>query len=149
MTNKMEIVKNCYHLEAQKFVDGFDGLLGIIENNKQIPFEIKRVYFIHNLINHEKVIRGKHAHKKLEQALFCINGSCTILVDDGENQKEVELSNSHQGLYLGPSLWHEMKNFQNNCILLVCASDFFSESDYIRNYQDFVEFIKNNNGNSV
>jgi dTDP-4-dehydrorhamnose 3,5-epimerase-like enzyme len=142
MDNK-SIVKNCHFLEAQKFKDGFDGWLGILENGKNIPFDIKRVYFIYNLLNHEKVVRGKHAHKKLEQALFCVNGACDIMVDDGGRKKEIRLDRPDIGLYLGKMVWHEMKNFQNNCILLVLASDYFDEADYIRNYEEFIEYVKN------
>jgi dTDP-4-dehydrorhamnose 3,5-epimerase-like enzyme len=141
--DKKEIVKNCYYLEAEKYKDGLDGWLGILENNKHVPFEIKRVYFIYNLINHEDAVRGKHAHKALKQALFCINGACDIMVDDGERKEKVTLDKTHTGLYLGPKLWHEMRNFRNNCILLVLASDFFDEADYIRNYEKFIEYVKN------
>jgi dTDP-4-dehydrorhamnose 3,5-epimerase-like enzyme len=140
-----KIAKNCHYLEAQKFVDGFDGWLGILEKGKNIPFEIKRVYYINNLFAHENVARGKHAHKKLEQALFCVNGSCDIVIDDGENRREIVLANDHQGIYLGSKVWHEMKNFRNNCILLVLASDFFDEADYIRDYQKFIEYVNGNN----
>jgi dTDP-4-dehydrorhamnose 3,5-epimerase-like enzyme len=145
--DKNEIVKNCYYLEAEKYKDGLDGWLGILENNKHVPFDIKRVYFIYNLINHEDAVRGKHAHKKLKQALFCISGSCDIIVDDGERQEKVSLNKTHTGLYLGPSLWHEMKNFQNNCIILVLASDFYVEEDYIRDYQKFIAHI--NSGKKI
>ncbi|MDD5528280.1 MAG: FdtA/QdtA family cupin domain-containing protein [Patescibacteria group bacterium] len=140
---KKEIVKNCYYLEAEKYKDGFDGWLGILEHKKQVPFAIKRVYFIYNLVNHENVVRGKHAHKQLEQAMFCINGSCDIMVDDGVKREKIKLDKTHTGLYLGPKLWHEMRNFDNNCILLVLASDFYDAGDYIRDYQKFIEHIKN------
>ena len=140
------IVKNSGYIEAQRFKDGFDGWLGILENNKNMPFEIKRAYYIYNLFNHENVARGRHAHKELKQVLFCINGSCTIMLDDGKNKQKVKLNKPHVGLYLGTGLWHEMKNFQNNCILLVFASDLYKESDYIRDYKQFIDYI---NGNSI
>jgi oxalate decarboxylase/phosphoglucose isomerase-like protein (cupin superfamily) len=140
--NKKEIVKNCYYLESERFKDGFDGWLGIMEQDKQIPFPIKRVYYIYNLVNNEGVSRGKHAHKNLEQALFCINGACDIMVDDGEKQERIRLDKAHTGLYLGRRLWHEMRNFQNNCIILVLASDFFKADDYIRDYQKFLKYVE-------
>lgn len=139
--DKNEIVVNCCYLEAEKYKDGLDGWLGILENNKHVPFEIKRVYFIYNLINHEAAVRGKHAHKRLEQALFCISGACDITVDDGRERRTITLNKTHTGLYIGPRLWHEMKNFQDNCILLVLASDLFDEDDYIRDYHRFTEYV--------
>lgn len=142
--DKKQIVKNCYYLEAEKYKDGLDGWLGILENTKHIPFVMKRVYFIYNLINHEDAIRGKHAHKELEQALFCISGSVDILVDDGEKKETINLNQPHTGLYLGPKVWHEMKNFQNNCILLVVASELFNEADYLREYGLFIKHLKAN-----
>ena len=122
-------------------MDGFDGILTIAEFQKHIQFEVKRVYFIHNLINHENVIRGKHAHKKTEQGLFCIHGNCDVLIDDGENQQIINLNKANEGLFIGTKLWHTMSNFKSNCILVVFASEVYEESDYIRNYESFLNYI--------
>jgi hypothetical protein len=122
--------------------DGFDGIISVAEELRSIPFALKRVYYISNLIHHNKVFRGKHAHKKLEQVIFCISGSCDIVLNDGKNIQVVELKEPNIGLYLGPRLWHVMHNFRNNCILLVFSSDYFKESDYIRNFDRFLRYLK-------
>jgi dTDP-4-dehydrorhamnose 3,5-epimerase-like enzyme len=92
-------------------------------------------------MNHQDVMRGKHAHKKLKQVLFCISGSCAVELDDGKNKQKIILDQPHQGIYLGNNLWHTMSEFTNNCILLVMASDVYDESDYIRDYQEFLNHI--------
>ncbi len=134
------IVKNSGFIELPKIVDGDDGTISIAENLRHIPFEIKRVYYIYNL-NNPKAIRGKHAHKQLEQVLFCIAGSCEIGIDDGTTEQTVTLDNPHLGIYLGTELWHTMKNFSPGCILLVLASDFYSENDYLRDYDEFKNYL--------
>lgn len=134
------IVKNSGFIELPKIVDGDDGTISIAENLRHIPFEIKRVYYIYNL-NNPKAIRGKHAHKQLEQVLFCIAGSCEIGIDDGTTEQTVTLDNPHLGIYLGTELWHTMKNFSPGCILLVLASDFYSENDYLRDYDEFKSYL--------
>lgn len=135
-------VKNAHWVEIQTIQDGYDGVISVAEAMKNIPFEIKRLYYINNLIHHDQVMRGKHSHKKLQQVLFCINGSCTILLDDGSEKQEVILNTPHRGIYLGIRLWHELYDFKNNCILLVLASDYYDEQDYIRNYDEFIEYIR-------
>jgi dTDP-4-dehydrorhamnose 3,5-epimerase-like enzyme len=134
-------VKNCKLIELTSIHDGYDGILCIAESSKHIPFDIKRVYYIYNLMNHQDVMRGKHAHKKLKQVLFCISGSCAVELDDGKNKQKIILDQPHQGIYLGNNLWHTMSEFTNNCILLVMASDVYDESDYIRDYQEFLNHI--------
>jgi len=134
------IVKNARFIKLKTIVDGIDGTISVAENHKHIPFEIKRAYYIYNL-NNPKAVRGKHAHKKLEQVLFCIDGTCEIGLDDGENQQAVMLDKPNIGIYLGTELWHTMKKFSDNCILLVLASDVYNEKDYIRCYDEFTDYI--------
>jgi len=86
-------------------------------------------------------IRGKHAHKKLEQVLFCISGSFKLNLDDGENQMEFLVYKPNVGVYLGVDLWHSMTDFSSNCIFFVLASDYYNESDYIRNYSEFINYV--------
>jgi dTDP-4-dehydrorhamnose 3,5-epimerase-like enzyme len=134
------IVKNSKLITLQRIDDGIDGSISVAENFKQIPFAVKRVYYIYNLMNRD-AIRGKHAHKKLEQVLFCISGSCNIGLDDGMNHQDITLDTPNTGVYLGVELWHTMKNFSENCILLVLASDVYHEDDYIRDYNEFKKYI--------
>jgi dTDP-4-dehydrorhamnose 3,5-epimerase-like enzyme len=117
-----------------------NGLLIALEENKNIPFEIKRVYYIFD--TKEGVRRGLHAHKKLEQVLICVNGSCDILLDDGKEKSIVKLENRNEGLFIKKMVWREMFNFSADCVLMVLASDFYNEDDYIRDYQKFLNLIE-------
>ncbi len=135
-------VKNSGIIKLQFFNDFPDGNLVVGETKKSIPFDIKRVYFINNL--HNKIaIRGKHAHKKLEQIIFCINGSFLLNLDDGKIKQKIMMNDPHIGIRLGPKLWHAMTEFSPNCVILVLANDYFSKNDYIRDYQEFLKYIKN------
>ena len=135
-------VQHTRWIEIPRIIDGEDGILSVAEGQKNIPFNIKRVYYIYSLQYFQHVQRGKHAHKTLEQVLFCINGRCKVILNDGSETQEVILSRPHSGIYLGPRLWHVMHSFEDNCILLVFASDFFNEEDYIRNFDDYLEYLR-------
>ncbi len=116
------------------------GYLIAIESLKNIPFIIKRVYYIFG--TKPNVRRGFHAHKNLKQMLIAVAGSCKILLDDGKNNKQELLLNSpNQALLIEDMIWHEMFDFSSDCVLLVLASDYYNESDYIRNYQDFLNYV--------
>ncbi len=127
-------------IELPRIVDARDGVISVAEAGRHLPYDIRRVYFIYGLTCAE-ALRGQHAHRKLEQALFCINGSARIDLDDGQRRFSVVLDSPERGIYMGPGLWHEMHDFQNNCILLVLASDYFMEADYIRDYGEFKQLF--------
>ena len=110
------------------------GQLVALEEFKDIPFKIKRVYYMYDT--------GYHAHKNLEQILICIHGTCKILLDNGKEKKVVPLEKPYEGLYVANNMWREMFDFSPDAVLLVLASEAYDESDYIRNYDDFLEFIK-------
>ena len=116
------------------------GNLIALEENKNIPFDIKRVYYIFD--NKEGVRRGFHAHKNLEQVLVCVNGSCEILLDDGKEKSIIKLENRNEGLFIEKLVWREMFNFSADCVLMVLASDYYDEKDYIRDYNDFKNYLK-------
>lgn len=124
-------------LQLACFRDPPDGNLFIAEAEKQVPFAIKRVYFINNLANHA-AIRGKHAHRKLQQAIFCINGAFTLHLDDGQTKQRLLLNDPARGVLLGPMLWHTMSGFSYDCVILVLASAAFDVRDYIRDYAEFL-----------
>jgi dTDP-4-dehydrorhamnose 3,5-epimerase-like enzyme len=132
------IVKNSGFVTLNKIHDKRDGNLIIMEALKDIPFEIKRVYYINNLENSIS-IRGQHAHRGLEQVIFCINGSFILGLDDGTNKQKILMNKDNIGVILGKMLWHTMEEFSSGCVLLVVASDFYNESDYIRSYEDFLK----------
>ena len=116
------------------------GQLISMEEFKDIPFHIKRVYYMYDTL--EGVVRGKHAHKNLEQILVCIHGSCKILLDNGHEKKIIPLERPYEGLYVASSMWREMYDFSKDTVLLVFASELYDESDYIRDYDEFLEFVK-------
>jgi UDP-2-acetamido-3-amino-2,3-dideoxy-glucuronate N-acetyltransferase len=116
------------------------GSLVPLEQMGNIPFEIKRVYYMYDL--QYDLARGFHAHKEIKQVLICIKGSCNVLLDDGIQKEEVLLNQSNTGLLIDVLVWHEMYNFSEDCILLVIASDYYNEDDYIRDYKDFLKYIQ-------
>ena len=115
------------------------GQLVSLEEYNDIPFRIKRVYYMYNTV--EGVVRGKHAHKKLEQILVCISGSCKIKLDNGKETKVVVLEKPYEGLYVSNDMWREMYDFSQDAVLVVFASELYDESDYIRDYEEFLRFI--------
>lgn len=119
------------------------GQLIALEEFRDIPFEIKRVYYMYD--TGEGVRRGFHAHKSLQQILICIHGTCKILLDNGEEKKVVFLEKPYEGLYIANNMWREMFDFSPDAVLMVLASDYYTEEDYIRSYDDFLEFVKKEN----
>lgn len=113
------------------------GSLVVAEANRNIPFSIQRLYYI--FAAQPDVPRGFHAHKELQQIAFCIQGSCKMLMNNGKEKQEILIGQSNKGLFIPPMVWHEMHDFSEDCILLVLASDHYDESDYIRNYDQFLE----------
>ena len=118
------------------------GLLVAAESGKDIPFDIKRVYYITGVSDNKR--RGFHAHKALRQVLFCISGSCKVMLDDGSEKTDVLLDSPNEGLIIEPKVWHEMFDFSEGAVILVLASGHYDESDYIRNYDNFIKYLKEN-----
>ena len=117
------------------------GQLVALEEYKDIPFRIKRVYYMYD--TKEGVVRGCHAHKKLQQILICIHGSCRIKLDNGKETKVILLEKPYEGLYVSNAMWREMYDFSKDAVLMVLASELYDESDYIRNYDEFKEYLQN------
>lgn len=116
------------------------GQLVAIEAMKDLPFEVKRVYYIYDTL--PNVRRGFHAHRNLQQILVCVHGSCKIHLDNGTDTAEVLLDKPHEGLYIANDMWREMYDFSEGTVLLVLASEYYNEEDYIRSYEDFIKLIK-------
>lgn len=116
------------------------GQLISLEEFNDIPFRIKRVYYMYDTI--EGVVRGHHAHKSLKQILVCIHGSCKVKMDNGRETKVVPLEKPYEGLFIDNNIWREMFDFSKDAVLLVFASEIYEESDYIRDYDEFLKFIK-------
>ena len=123
-------------IPLQKHGDDRGSLVALEEENN-IPFSIKRVYYIFD--TKEGVRRGFHAHKKLKQVAIAIKGSCRFLLDDGTERIEVVLDNPAQGLLIESCIWREMYDFSSDCVLMVLADCHYDENDYIRDYDDFLK----------
>ncbi|WP_338554872.1 FdtA/QdtA family cupin domain-containing protein [Paenibacillus sp. KS-LC4] len=113
------------------------GLLTVIEENNTVPFDIKRVFYIHG--TQEGVRRGFHGHHKTRQALVVVAGSCKVFLDNLTRQTDILLDSPQKILILEPNDWHEMYDFSTDCVLLVLASHLYDPEDYIRDYQLFKE----------
>ena len=116
------------------------GRLVIIEGGQDIPFEVKRVFYIYD--TKRGTPRGQHANKKSEQMLICVSGSCRVKVDNGKGMQEVyELNTPEQALYTGTMLWREMYDFSGGCVLMVIASEYYNPEEYIRDYDKYIELV--------
>jgi len=131
----MEITKRKFNTKRAD-----SGSLTFLEGEKDIPFAVRRIYYINDLANGAH--RGFHAHKALHQYLICVHGSCKVLLDDGRQREIVLLDNPGEGLYVGPDTWREMYSFSPEAVLLVLASEYYDENDYIRNYDLFLNYMK-------
>ena len=116
------------------------GQLIALEEEKEIPFTIRRVYYMYKTV--PDAVRGRHAHRSLQQVLICTSGSCKVRLDDGTETREVVLDKPWEGLYLSNVLWREMYDFSPDAVLMVLASDWYDEKDYIRNYDEFLAFLR-------
>lgn len=115
------------------------GSLVALEIGVSILFDIKRVYYIFG--TKAGVSRGFHAHKNLQQLAICVSGECRFLLDNGKQRESVWLNSPTKGLLIGNDLWREMHDFSKDCILVVFASEHFDEDDYIRSYEDFLQWV--------
>lgn len=112
------------------------GHLTVLEEHRNIPFTIKRVYYLTD--TKSGIARGFHAHKELEQIAVCVSGKCRMILDDGKHKEETWLDSPSKAIRIEKMVWHEMHDFSSDCVLLVLASDFYDESDYIRDYEEFL-----------
>jgi dTDP-4-dehydrorhamnose 3,5-epimerase-like enzyme len=111
------------------------GRLTFIEGGEHIPFEIARVFYLHDIPTGAE--RGKHAHRELHQFIIAIAGSFTVVLDDGNSRRTVHLARAHQGLHVPPMIWNELVEFSPDAVCLVLASAPYSEADYFRDYAEF------------
>lgn len=116
------------------------GSLIALEAKKTVSFDIKRVYYIFD--TQQGVGRGFHAHHNLKQIAVCVTGKCRMILDDGKTREEAWLDSPTKGLLIGDLVWREMHDFSENCVLLVLASEYYDETDYIRDYDEFLGYVK-------
>lgn len=127
-------------IEFNHLGDDRGGLISL-EQNQNIPFDIKRVYYIFN--TKQGVARGFHAHKDLQQVAICVKGSCRFILDDGVQRESVILDKLNMGLFINSMMWREMHDFSDDCVLMVIANHHYDEADYIRDYKSFLEVVNN------
>ncbi|SFN58096.1 sugar 3,4-ketoisomerase [Salegentibacter flavus] len=139
MKLKNNTVFDCSIIDVSK-VHNYAGNITVIENGINIPFDVKRVYYLYDVPGGES--RGGHAHYELEQYLIAAGGSFDVILDDGKNRKTVNLNRPNLALHIVPGLWRELDNFSSGSICLVLASHKYDESDYIRDHDEFLEFKK-------
>ena len=131
-------VYDCTIIELDKHHSDRKGNISVVENNKDIPFEVKRVYYLYDVPGGES--RGAHAHKELSQLIIAASGSFTVTLDDGNVKRTFLLNRPYQGLYIKPGIWRDLDDFSSGSVCLVLASHPYDEKDYIRNYEDFLEY---------
>lgn len=129
---------NIQHISIPKIVDP-RGNLSVIEKNT-VPFEIKRVYYLYDVPSGAE--RGGHAHKEQQEFLIALSGSFDVILNDGTTNQTYTLNKPNQGLLITSGIWRELKNFSSGSVCLVIASDVFQEEDYIREFDEFVAFVK-------
>jgi dTDP-4-dehydrorhamnose 3,5-epimerase-like enzyme len=125
-------------IDFKSLGDNRGGLVAL-EAHKDIPFDIKRVYYLSG--TESGIARGFHAHKELRQVAVCITGQCKFIMDDGNDKQEIIMNSPTKGIVIDKMQWHEMHDFSDDCVLLVMASDYYDESDYIRDYYEFLKAI--------
>ena len=132
-------LSKCKIVELPKIADP-RGNLTFIEAERNIPFAIKRVYYLYDVPG--GATRAGHGHKTLQQLIIAMSGSFDVVLDDGFGRERYHLNRSYNGLYVCSMMWREIDNFSSGSVCMVLASDFFDEADYFRNYDDFVEAAK-------
>ena len=129
----------CKLIDLPKIADA-RGNLTFVEGGRHVPFDIKRVYYLYDVPGGAE--RGGHAHKDLHQLIVAMSGSFDIVLDDGRQKKRIHLNRSYYGLYVCRMIWREMDNFSSGAVCLVLASNLYDESDYYRNYQEFLSAVR-------
>lgn len=131
-------VYDCTIIELDKHHSDRMGNISVVENSKDVPFDVRRAYYLYDVPGGES--RGGHAHKELSQLIIAASGSFTVTLDDGKVKRTFTLNRPYQGLYVTPGIWRTLDDFSSGAVCLVLASDKYNESDYIRDYNEFKEF---------
>lgn len=139
MDSRKSTVNDCHIIDLRKIHD-VRGNLTPIEGGVDIPFGVKRIYYLYDVPSGES--RGAHAHKALQQLIVAANGSFTITLDDGKEKKAFTLNRPYQGLLIIPGIWRDLDDFSSGAVLLCLASEHYDASDYIRDYDQFLNYKK-------
>jgi len=133
------MIDQCKMIDFPKISDE-RGSLSVVESNQHVPFEIKRVFYMYNIVGGGE--RGAHAHKELHQVIVAISGSFDVTVDDGHDKKNFHMENPWQALHIPPMIWATESNFSGGAVCMVFASDHYDEADYYRDYEDFLAAVQ-------
>lgn len=131
-------VYDCTIIEIDRHHSDRKGNISVVENGKDIPFDVKRTYYLYDVPGGES--RGGHAHKELSQLIIAASGSFTVTLDDGRVKRTFTLNRPYQGLYVVPGIWRTLDDFSSGAVCLVLASERYDEADYIRDYDKFIEY---------
>lgn len=135
---KLYDVFDCTMLELDRHHSNRKGNLTVVENGKTLPFDVKRVYYLYDIPGGES--RGAHAHKELTQMIVAVSGSFRVTLDDGNVKRSFILNRPYQGLYVKPGIWRDLDDFSAGAVCMVLASEIYKKEDYIRSYDEFIEF---------
>lgn len=139
MPMKRNSVYDCTIIELDRHHSDRKGNITVVENNHTVPFEVKRTYYLYDVPGGES--RGGHAHKELSQLIIAASGSFTVTLDDGNVKRSFLLNRPYQGLYVVPGIWRTLDDFSSGAVCMVLASEGYDENDYIRDYNDFKNYI--------
>jgi hypothetical protein len=140
-------IEQCRIIHLPKVQDP-RGNLTFIEGNKHVPFDLKRVYYLYDVPGGAE--RGGHAHKQLQQLIIAMSGSFDVVLDDGHGKWRFPLNRSYYGLYISSMVWRELDNFSSGSVCMVLASTYYEESDYYRDYDEFIKAVRSiDNGSSI
>lgn len=134
----MFTVDDCHIIELDRHHSQRKGDISVVENNMDVPFEIKRIYYLYDIPG--GVERGGHAHKTLYQFIVAVSGCFTVVLDDGKHRRSFTLNRPYKGLLVVPGMWRTLENFSSGSVCMVLASDYYDEKDYIRDYVSFLEY---------
>lgn len=131
-------VYDCSMIELSRHHSDRKGNISVVQNGDTIPFDVKRVYYLYDVPGGER--RGSHAHRDLEQLIVAVSGSFRVTLDDGNVKRSFVLNRPYQALYVKPGIWRDLDDFSSGAVCMVLASDLYNKEDYIRGYQEFLDF---------
>lgn len=133
-------VDDCYIVNLDKHHSDRKGNMSVVENGITLPFDVKRVYYLYDVPGGES--RGSHAHRNLEQLIVAASGSFRVTLDDGTNKRSFTLNRPYQGLLVRSGMWRDLDDFSSGAVCMVLASEVYQAEDYIREYDEFIEYTK-------
>ena len=133
-------VNDCSVIELSRHHSDRKGTISVVQNGDTVPFNVKRVYYLYDVPGGES--RGSHAHRELSQLIVAASGSFRVTLDDGDVKRSFVLNRPYQGLYVAPGIWRDLDDFSSGAVCMVLASDVYRAEDYIRDYDEFLEFRK-------